>query len=177
MNWRIILPLALTCTACGGRTPVEPSDDSGNAVVDDRGTVVVEVIWEHRYRVGGVQIVLENGNGPTQDVMLAAVERFRHAAIILFEPAPDVEDQIWREIEEIRWDDDLVPPVGGTYDTNERSMRLEYHGCIVDPPLFELLALHYVYRLTGETTLPDSLVTWAEELSAANTELCAPVED
>jgi|GEM_PF-5646235 len=128
---------------------------------------------ETTYRVGGVTVVIENDNGPEEAVMVLAAEIFRRAAFDHFSIDVDTDDVIWREIEEIRWKAGLIPPIGGNYDHESLKISLEYHGCIVDAPLFRLLAAHYNYQLTADPKLPEADVTWAEELSAANTILCA----
>lgn len=125
------------------------------------------------YDVAGVRVVVENENGPKQTTMLLASEVYRREAIEYLEIDADVDEVIWQEVAEIRWADGLVPPIGGQYDAEAGKILLEYHGCIVDPPLFQMLMAHYHYQLTGETEQPAEDVTWAEELSAANTVLCA----
>jgi hypothetical protein len=129
---------------------------------------------EGSYPIDGVQVVVENDNGPTLGTMLRATYIFRDAARELYKMDEESERAVWQTIAEIRWDDELVAPVGGTYDFETAELLLEYHGCIVDPPLFQLLALHYHHAETGETELNDFLTAWSEGLAAGNTELCAP---
>lgn len=155
MRWFLVVLLGLS--ACNGRT----GDDT------DSDTV------ETDYRVDGVRVVIENGNGPKESIMADAVEVYREAVLEQFVIDAATEAIVWAGVAEIRWDDDLVPPVGGTYDFETAKLRLEYHGCIIDPPLYELLATHYHYELSAETTLPAEDILWAEDLSGANTILCA----
>ena len=160
--------------ACGTEQTAAPQDVSRSDGVeqdDSTGAIHATVMTETLYRVDRVLVVVENGNGPDADRMLDAIRVFRRAATELFELGVLEEYNVWNAIAEIRW---RAAPIGGLYDPATASLRLEYHGCIIDPPLYRLLASHYRYELTGKTDLPDTLVQWAEDLSGANTVLCAP---
>lgn len=165
-------------TACGTEQSAAPSADAQRSDSMEQGdnTSVIHatVMTETLYRFENVLVVVENGNGPAEDRMHEAFYRFRKAAIELFKLDVVDEYNMWCSINEIRWDDELVPPIGGVYDPETAKLRLEYHGCIIDPPLYRLLATHYYHEMTGRTDLPDTVIQWAEDLSGANTILCAP---
>lgn len=123
------------------------------------------------YQIDQVPVVLDNGNGPDEATMTVAVEIYRAAALERFLLESTAETEVWRKLAEIRFADELVPPVGGTYDADTGKMLLEYHGCIIDTRLYELLAAHYHYALNGVES--DEHETWAHDLAADNTILCA----
>ena len=131
-------------TACGSEQAISPQDASrsdGFAQDDSAGGIHVTVMTETLYRIDSVLVVVENGNGPDEGTMLEAINIYRKAAIKLLEIDALTEYRYWNALKEIRWDDELVAPIGGTYDY-AGNLLLEYHGCIIDPPLYQLLATH-----------------------------------
>lgn len=180
MRWSVVAVLCAALVGCGDdgrlhKTEQQPDALASDGANDDTG-ILVGIAFETIYEVEGVRVVVENHNGPSQGRMLQAVYIFRKEVRELFELEEEDEQAIWESIAEIRWDDELVAPVGGTYDFDSAKLLLEYHGCIVDPPLFQLLTLHYYHAETGGTELNDFLTAWSEGLAAGNTELCAPEE-
>jgi len=174
-----MVPVLCAClVGCGAEDRVNKQPDAVNdgTEAEDDGGLLVGVLLETVYEVDGVRVVVENGNGPSQGRMLEAVQIFHKAAREMYEIDSETELALWGTIAEIRWDDELVAPVGGTYDFDAKKLLLEYHGCIVDPPLYQLLTLHYHHAQTGGTELNDFLTAWSEGLAAGNTELCAPEE-
>jgi hypothetical protein len=168
--------MTVVLTACGterSTAPIDAQRSDRMAQDDSTGGVHVTITIETLYQIDDVLVVVENGNGPDQGQMLEAVHRFRCAASEMFELGAE-ECDIWRSINEIRWDAEPVPPDGGVYDPEAAKLQLEYHGCTVESPLYRLLATHYYHEMTGETDLPDTTVQWVDDLSGANMSLCAP---
>lgn len=163
--------LSVLLVGCGDE---RVADEQKRTDEEQPGGIHAVVTTEVLYEVDGVRVVAESGNGPSQGRMLEARHEFRKAVVEMFELSAVEEYELWHKIAEIRWDDGLVPPIGGTYDPETASLVLEYHGCLIDAPLFQMLATHYYYEMTGGTDLPDAVVQWAEDLSGANTVLCAP---
>lgn len=160
-------------TACGlGDSPLGKSGRSESTLGEqETGGLLARVEYQIVYEVDGVRVIADSGNGPEDVVMRYAIELYRRGARERFGISEELDAEVWRELVEIRWDDEPVL-VDGYYDPTEQTILLEYHGCLLETPLYQALTAHYNYHLSVALAVPAGDVVWADELAASHMRLC-----
>jgi len=119
------------------------------------------------YKVDGVKVLLNNGNGPTEHDMLLAVELYRREAEPYWDLTYREETEIWRSIEQIKWTGGAVTG-DGTYDHDTRKILLRWrHGCAATSKLYWMLTRHYS---DNAPTQEDD--AWTHDIVVGNSFLC-----
>lgn len=160
-------------TACGlGESPLgKPGRSESTLDEQETGGILARVEYQVVYEVDGVRVIADSGNGPEDVVMRYAIELYRRAARERFGIDEALDADVWSRLVEIRWDDEPVL-LGGYYDPTAQTILLEYHGCLLETPLYQALTAHYNYHLSVALTVSQEDVVWADELAESHMRLC-----
>lgn len=167
----IVVVSMLTACGLGSSQLGQPNSSESRLDEQETGGLLAHVGYQIVYQVDGIRVIVDSGNGPEAVVMRYAVELYRRAARERFGITDELDAEVWGALAEIRWDDEPVL-VGGYYDPMAQKILLEYHGCLLETPLYQALTAHYNYQLSVALAVPPGLIAWADELSAAHMRLC-----